>query len=102
MNEYLQTNLTAVGIDVTFDVVEWVVMTVAIRSTPDAPPSHGVQGANDSVSWVDQGAMFHYYDSKSYSPHGFNWGNWSMPEVDKLLEAAQATVDPTLQTKLPG
>jgi peptide/nickel transport system substrate-binding protein len=102
MNEYLQTNFKAVGIDVTFDVVEWGAMLVAMRSTPDAPPAHGDQGVNISLSWVDPGAMFRYYDSKSYSPHGFNWGHWSMPEVDKLLEAAQATVDPTLQTKLLG
>lgn len=43
-----------------------------------------------------------HHDSRSYSPHGFNWGHWSMPEVDKLLEEAQATIDPAMQTKLLG
>ena len=100
MNEYLQANFKAVGIDVTFDVVEWGTMLVAIRSTPDAPQSHGDQGINISLSWVDPAAMFRYFDSKSYSPHGFNWGHWSMPKVDKLLETAQSTIDQAEQTKL--
>ena len=100
MNEYLQTNFKAVGIDVTFDVVEWGTMLVALRSTPSAPQSHGDQGINVSLSWVDPASMFRYYDSKSFSPHGFNWGHWSDPKVDKLLESALATTDKAEQTKL--
>jgi len=100
MNEYLQTNFKAVGIDVTFDVVEWDTMLQAIRSTPTAPQSHGVQGVNISLSWVDPATMFRYYDSKSFSPNGFNWGHWSDPRVDKLLEGAQATTDKVEQTKM--
>jgi peptide/nickel transport system substrate-binding protein len=44
--------------------------------------------------------MFRYYDSKSFSPHGFNWGQWSDPRVDKLLEGAQASTDKAEQTKM--
>ena len=100
MNEYLQSNFKAVGIDVTFDVVEWGTMLVGIRSTPDSPQSHGDQGINISLSWVDPAAMFRYYDSKSYSPNGFNWGHWSDPRVDKLLEGAQASTDKAEQTRM--
>jgi len=100
MNEYLQANFKAVGIDVSFDVVEWGTMLVAMRATPQQAPSHGDQGVNISLSWVDPAAMFRYYDSKSYSPHGFNWGHWSLPKVDHLLNAAQSTNDTAMQTKL--
>ena len=100
MNEYLQTNFKAVGVDITFDVVEWDTMLLGIRSTPTAPQSHGDQGINISLSWVDPAAMFRYYDSKSFSPHGFNWGQWSDPRVDKLLEGAQTTTDKAEQTKM--
>jgi peptide/nickel transport system substrate-binding protein len=100
MNEYLQTNFKAVGINIDFDVVEWDTMLQGIRSNPTAPQSHGDQGINISLSWVDPAAMFRYYDSKSYSPNGFNWGRWSDPRVDKLLEGAQASTDQAEQTKM--
>ena len=100
MNEFLQENFKAVGIDISFDVVEWDTMLQAIRSTPTAPQSHGVQGINISLSWVDPAAMFRYWDKKSFPPHGFDWGQWSDPRVDKLLEGAQATTDPAAQTKM--
>jgi peptide/nickel transport system substrate-binding protein len=100
INEYLQTNFKAVGIDVSFDVVEWDTMLLAVRSTPQAPQSHGDQAINISLSWVDPAAMFRYYDSKSFSPHGFNWGHWSDPRVDRLLEGAQSTTDRVEQTRM--
>jgi len=52
------------------------------------------------LSWVDPAAMFRYYDSKSFSPHGFNWGHWSDPRVDRLLEGAQSTTDRVEQTRM--
>ncbi len=100
MNEYLQANFKDVGIDISFDVVEWGTMLVAMRATPKQAASHGDQGVNISLSWVDPAAMFRYYDSKSFSPHGFNWGRWSLPKVDQLMNDAQSTTDTAMQTKL--
>jgi ABC-type transport system substrate-binding protein len=100
MNEVIQQQVKPLGFDLDFDIVEWGAMLIAIRSAPDAPPSHGVDGMNFSLSSVDPSTMFRYYDSASYSPINFNWAHWSTPETDQLLSAAQATFDPVQQTKL--
>jgi ABC-type transport system substrate-binding protein len=100
MNEFMQQNFKAVGMDIDFDVVEWGTMLVAMRNTPTAAPSHGVDGVNISLSSVDPSTMFRYYCSDSFSPVNFNWGHFSDPRSDKLLRDAQATLDPAEQTRL--
>ncbi|MFL5251500.1 MAG: ABC transporter substrate-binding protein [Rhodopila sp.] len=100
MNEFLQQNFTAVGMQIDFDVVEWGTMLVAIRSDPSAPQSHGVQGINISLSSVDPSTMFRYYAKDSFSPTNYNWGHFDNQAVTDLLKGAQATFDPAEQTKL--
>jgi len=100
MNEFMQENFKAVGIDIDFDVVEWGTMLVAVRSDPKSAPSHGVQGINISLSSVDPSTMFRYYASDTWAPKGFNWGHFGTPESDALLHKAQATFDEAEQTKL--
>lgn len=100
MNEFLQQNFAAVGMNIDFDVVEWGTMLVAIRSDPKTPPSHGVQGVNISLSSVDPSTMFRYYAKDSFSPTNYNWGHWDDPAVTALLKKAQASFDPAEQTKL--
>ncbi|WP_216851010.1 ABC transporter substrate-binding protein [Acidisphaera sp. L21] len=100
MNEFMQQNFQAVGMDVDFDVVEWGTMLVAVRSDPGSTQSHGVDGVNCSLSYTDPSSMFRYYSTDSWSPVNWNWGHWSSPEADKLLKTAQATFDPAEQTKL--
>jgi peptide/nickel transport system substrate-binding protein len=100
MNEFMQQNFKAVGMDIDFDVVEWGTMLVAMRNAPTASQSHGVDGVNISLSWVDPATMFRYYCSDSFSPTNFNWGHFSDPRSDKLLRDAQATLDANEQTKL--
>ena len=100
MNEFLQQNFAAVGMQIDFDVVEWGTMLVGIRSDPKAPQSHGVQGVNISLSWVDPSTMFRYYARDSFSPTNYNWGHYDSQPVTDLLKAAQATFDPAEQTKL--
>ncbi|HVY17663.1 MAG TPA: ABC transporter substrate-binding protein [Rhodopila sp.] len=99
MNEFLQQNFTAVGMQIDFDVVEWGTMLVAIRSDPKAPQSHGVQGVNISLSSVDPSTMFRYYAKDSWSPVNYNWGHYDSPAVTDLLKQAQASFDEGVQTK---
>src|SRR5579872_4932019 len=99
MNEFLQQNFKAVNVDIDFDVVEWGTMLVAMRSPPGAPPSHGVDGVNISLSWVDPATMFRYYCSDSFSPVNFNWGHFSDPGSDEALRGAQATFDVAEQAR---
>jgi ABC-type transport system substrate-binding protein len=100
MNEFIQQNCKAVGLEVEFDVVEWGTMLVAIRNAPTAPQSHGVDGINISLSYTDPSSMFRYYATDSYSPTNYNWGHWTNARADTLLKAAQATFDTAEQTKL--
>ena len=100
MNEFVQQNCKAVGIEIEFDVVEWGAMLVAIRNDPRAPQGHGVHGINISLSSVDPSTMFRYYSTDSFTPTNYNWGHWANEEASALLRKAQAIFDPAEQTKL--
>ncbi|WP_428484151.1 ABC transporter substrate-binding protein [Rhodopila sp.] len=100
MNEFLQQNFAAVGMQIDFDVVEWGTMLVAVRSDPKATQSHGDQGINISLSSVDPSTMFRYYAKDSFSPTNYNWGHFDNQTVTDLLKQAQASFDPSAQTKL--
>ena len=99
MNEFIQQNCKAVGIDLEFDVVEWGTMLVAMRNDPRAPQSRGVHGINVSLAWVDPAAMFRYYARESFSPTSFNWGHWLNEEATTWLRKAQNSFDPAEQMK---
>jgi peptide/nickel transport system substrate-binding protein len=100
MNEFMQQNFKAVGMDIEFDVVEWGTMLVAVRSDPKSTQSHGDDGINISLSSVDPSTMFRYYATDSFSPVNYNWGHWANAEATDLLHKALATFDPAEQTKL--
>ncbi len=100
MNEFMQQNFKAVGIDVEFDVVEWGTMLVAIRNAPTAPQSHGVDGVNISLSFTDPSSMFRYYATDSFAPTNYNWGHWKHEEATDLLRKAQATFSSAEQLEL--
>ena len=100
MNEFMQQNFKAVGMDVDFDVVEWGTMLVAVRSDPKSPQSHGDHGINISLSFTDPSSMFRYYSKDSFSPTNYNWGHWDNQEATDLLRKAQATFDPEEAGKL--
>jgi peptide/nickel transport system substrate-binding protein len=102
MNEFVQQNMKAVGIELEFDVVEWGTMLVGIRSDPHATQSHGVHGINISLSSVDPSTMFRYYAIDSFSPTNFNWGHFANEEATALLRKAQSTFDAAEQTRLLG
>lgn len=100
MNEFMQQNFKAVGMDIEFDVVEWGTMLVAIRNAPTAPQGHGVDGINISLSFTDPSSMFRYYAIDSFSPVNYNWGHWSNQQFTDLARTAQSTFDKGEQTKL--
>jgi peptide/nickel transport system substrate-binding protein len=99
MNEFLQENFKAVNVNIDFDVVEWGTMTVAMRNPPGSTPTHGVDGVNNSLSWVDPATMFRYYCTDSFSPINYNWGHFSDPKADEYLRGSLRTLDPAEQTK---
>jgi ABC-type transport system substrate-binding protein len=100
MNEFMQQNFKAVGMDIDFDVVEWGTMLVAVRSAPTAAQSHGDDGINISLSFTDPSSMFRYYAKDSFSPVNYNWGHWDSAAATDLLKQAQTSFDPEEQSKL--
>ena len=61
INEFLQQNFSAVGIDVEFDVVEWGTMIMARRSPPSPADSHGVDGINNSLGYTDPSTLYRLF-----------------------------------------
>ena len=100
INEFLQQNFTAVGIDVDFDVVEWGMMIMARRSPPSPATSHGDDGINNSLGYTDPSTMYRLFATASFPPASTNWGHFSNARFDELATRAQATFDVAEQMKL--
>jgi ABC-type transport system substrate-binding protein len=100
INEFLQQNFKAAGIDVEFDVVEWGMMILARRGSPDATASHGVDGLNNSLGYADPSTMYRLWATESVSPAGVNWGHFSNAKFDEYSRAAQLTFDKEEQIQL--
>ena len=95
MNEYIQQNLKAVGIEVEFEVVEWQALLDLWRAGGKSPQIKGAHGVNISYNTQDPYSTFHrFLRSDLAAPAGVNFGYYSDPEMDKLLQAAQASFDP--------
>ena len=100
INEFLQQNFTAVGIDLEFDVVEWGTMLVARRSPPSPGTSHGDDGINNSLGYTNTSTMYRLFATPSVPPKSTNWGHFSNARFDELTARAQATFDPVEQTQM--
>jgi dipeptide transport system substrate-binding protein len=94
MNEYMQQNLKAVGIDVDFEVVEWQALLDLWRAGGKSPQIKGAHGVNISYTTQDPYSAFtRLMRSDLAAPVGVNFGYYSDPEMDKLLNEAQVTFD---------
>jgi ABC-type transport system substrate-binding protein len=100
INEFLQQNFAAVGIDVDFDVVEWGMMIVARRSPPSPATSHGDDGINNSLGFTDPSVMYRLFATASFPPASTNWGHFSNARFDDLAIRAQTSFDKAEQTRL--
>ncbi len=94
MNEYIQQNLKAVGIEVDFEVVEWQALLDLWRAGGKSPQVKGAHGVNISYTTQDPYSTFHrFLRSDLSAPAGVNFGFYSDPDMDKLLAAAQTAFD---------
>ena len=100
MNEFMQQNFKAVGMDIDFDVVEWGDHAGRHPRRSQGPAKPGVDGIAISLSSVDPSTMFRYYAIDSFSPTNYNWGHFASKAATALLKQAQASFDPAEQTKL--
>lgn len=94
MNEYIQQNLKAVGIDVEYEVVEWQALLDLWRAGGKATQIKGAHGVNISYTTQDPfNAMTRFLRTDLHAPKGVNFGFYSDPEMDKLLGVAQSAFD---------
>lgn len=94
MNEYMQQNLKAAGIEVDFEVVEWQALLDLWRAGGKSPQVKGAHGVNISYTTQDPYSAFtRLMRSDLSAPVGVNFGYYSDPEMDKLLNEAQVTFE---------
>lgn len=93
MNEALQRDLKAVGVDITLEPIEWGAM-LGDFFTGKIPG--GAEAINISLGYVLPSLWGTWYHSDSVS----NVGKFSDPEVDRLLDAIAAEFDKDAQAQL--
>jgi ABC-type transport system substrate-binding protein len=101
MNEYVQQNLADIGIDVTFEVVDWNTLINIWRAGAKHETSRGATGMNYTYFIQDPFTGFiRHLQSTLHPPAGTNWGLYADPAMDALFEKVRNTFDPAEQTKV--
>lgn len=103
MNELVKSEMDAVGFDVKLDVMDWNALLALARGSGEKSPD--VDAINISRQTQDPfNALIRHVWTKAWSPGGSNWGHYSDPGMDKLIDAIFAEFDPakrlTLLTQL--
>jgi ABC-type transport system substrate-binding protein len=95
MNEFIQQNMKAVGIDIEYDVLVWETLFNNWRIGAKDPKSNGAHAINISFATQDPFFAFaRFYDSRMVAPRSVNWGWVQDPEFDKRVAAARGEFDP--------
>ena len=101
MNEAVQQDLAKVGINVSFEVLEWNTLLNVWRSGSRHANSKGAQAINVGYFQQDPFAAFErHVRSDLVAPNGTNWGYYADPEMDQLLTEARQSFDSTQQKKV--
>jgi len=94
MNEFIQQSLKDCFFDVEFDVVEWNTLFSGWRLGAKDPGAHGAQATNVSAATMDPFfAMVRFVSTKAQPPVAQNWGYYSDPKTDALVEKARTSFD---------
>ncbi|HXH13561.1 MAG TPA: ABC transporter substrate-binding protein [Alphaproteobacteria bacterium] len=102
MNEYVQENLREIGIDVELVPIEWNALTAALRKGFVDDQAH-LGAMNVSFNFVEPFSAFvRFFHSASVPPRSLNVMHYINPEVDKLIEAAEASFDPKVRDETLG
>jgi peptide/nickel transport system substrate-binding protein len=101
MNEAIQEMFKEAFIDVEFRVVELEALYTAWRAGAKADMNKDVTANNIAYVTADPLYAFtRFFHSNQAAPVGVNWSCYANPEVDKLIDEALATFDPTGQDAL--
>ena len=101
MNEFVQENLREVGIDIELVTIEWNAMIQRIRPGFQHPDMAPLGAYNVSYNFQEpQSAFVRFFHSTSVPPVGANRMPYINPEVDRLIEAAEAEFDLDKQNQI--
>jgi ABC-type transport system substrate-binding protein len=93
MNELVKSQLEEVGFEVTLDVMDWNQLLDVGRAGREQFPE--IDGINISRAIQDPfSALFRFMQTSQQAPAGSNWGHYSNPEADALVEKIYSTFDP--------
>jgi len=103
MNEQIQQDFRAVGIELEFEVMDWEALRGRRRAGAEAPENRGLHGINNSWAFWDPdigllGPAF----GQGRAPGGFNWGNYQDPVADALVIEARQTFETEAQNAVLG
>jgi peptide/nickel transport system substrate-binding protein len=101
MNEYLQQSFKEIGIDIDFKVVELEALYTYWRKGAKDESMIGVTANN--IAYVTSDplyAIIRFFHSGQVAPVGVNWGWYSNPKVDAIIDEAKRTFDPKKQDGL--
>ncbi len=101
MNEAVQQNLKDIGIDITFEVMEWNALLGIWREGSKAPSNRGVSAINISYGAFDPFTFaVRFLKTDMVPPASNNWGYFSDPEYDALMTRIYDTFEPGPQELL--
>jgi peptide/nickel transport system substrate-binding protein len=101
MNELVQEQLKAVGVNLEFEVVEWNGLREQRAKGPLAASAQSVQALNNSMGTSTPfDAFTRLFSCDAVPPAGFNWAGVCDPTLQEMIVAAGKTFDPAAQLKI--
>jgi peptide/nickel transport system substrate-binding protein len=101
MNEFIQENLRAVGIDLELVPIEWNALTQRFRQGLQHPDNAQLGAMNVSFNFLEPWSAFtRFFHSASIPPKSVNIMPYLNPEVDRLIETAEQEFDRSQQDQL--
>jgi ABC-type transport system substrate-binding protein len=101
MNEFIQENWRAVGIDLEIIPLEWQTLRVRYRKGFQDPENASIGMANVSFGFAEPFSAFtRFFHSASAPPKSLNLPPYINPGVDRLIEQAELAFDPRERDRL--
>jgi ABC-type transport system substrate-binding protein len=101
MNEFVQQNLKEVGIDLSFEVMDWNTLLTQMREGAWMPGARGCHAINASWAPMDPYVGFIRPLHSAFAPPvAFNWGRHSDPQADATMDALLEEFDEERQATL--
>ena len=92
MNELVKSQLDAAGFEVTLDAMDWNALLKLTREGVDEHPA--TNAINVSRQTQDPfNALIRHVWTGAWAPKGSNWGHFSNPDFDKLIDTILSEFD---------